>query len=69
MERDKIILYEDQLLALLDALNLEGFTVRAYSLKDIAKTEDYITFDRECMKILNNKAKELSDTLVLAALR
>ena len=68
-ERDKRILYEDQLLDMLNSLNPEGFVVRAYSLKDLAKREDYTTLDRECMIILKNKQRELNDTLALACLR
>ena len=68
-ERDKRILYESQLPDMLDSLNPEGFVVRAYSKRDLAKREDYTVLDRECMVILKNKQRELNDTLVLATLR
>ena len=52
MEKEKRIMMENELPSLLESLNPNGFIIRAYPLEeDIAKREDYITLNGECMNI------------------
>ena len=66
-EKDKQIMLEDKLPHMLEKLNFDGFIVSAIRADDLAKRDDYISLDSECMKILKNKMRELNDTFVLAS--